>query len=544
MKIEEFKINYNHVISSENIMFHSGTMNGPMMSPWFNLDSGSEMMRSDPGHDYPFGPNHLMAIGDLIIVSTHGSGIRFHRLANTGAITYIAGESTMVGADYHGISFAYHAPTKRLYVGADGLNGIQEVDITDLVNGGTTYTKERFVVKGTINTDTVGNNYAQGLAFAGDWLYYSGDSSDITQQGRWNVVTDTHEVLDVVNKYENMDSGRNITYDPISDRIFVQGFYNGQIWCTVNASTAGAVTYQIRYDWLGVGNDGYGRGLIVIDKNNSNYIFFESNDRYVKIDITNAITGVDMNCPFSPDWSSVKSSNWHDLGLAGHYRMGTLNPDFGSDFIQVMGNDGWCRKGGWVDQETGNIITHPRNTFLHQSRDYMEYDYMAVPVRATLPDSTPVWVHGGYGGGEGHQFNVYSDTDGKYKLMESANCIVGTYQFSDLSIIQACQLPNLDKYLNEPSGTSLIIQVSNDNGVTWENYIENSNNIHVFQSTGNQVRIKYLFSGGSGKKAAYLYGKDSSGGDFYNFKVTLINDLPDLTKKIRIARYRGLRRRR
>lgn len=543
MKLENFKIQSTDVVDSSNILFYSGLMNGPVMSPWFNLDSTQELSRYNLYGDEPLGRDHTMTIGNLLIISSHGEGIQFFRVSDAGVITSLGGDTSPVGTDTYGNTFAYHPGTKSLFVGVDGVNGIQELDITELIDEtGTAFTYGRLVLKGTINTDTVGYSYARGLAFAGDWLYYSGDDTDITEQGRWNVVTDVHETLTVVNKDENMDKGHNVTYDDQTDRIFVQGWYNGQIWCTVNASTAGAITYQVRYEAAGIGNDGYTRGF-AIDKDNRNYIYVESNKRIAKVDITNAVNGTNRDVPFAADWASSNTWYWYDVGLTSNGRWGTVNPDFESDLIKFMANDGWYRKGGWLDQENGNPVVMPRQIQYHQSRDYYEYDYEAVPVLATSTNGTKYWLMTGYGGGEGHAINVFPEATGKITLCETAHCTVGSYQFADTSNIEACSFPHIDILKNEPSGTNMTIQVSNNNGSTYETYNEGTTGIYQFTSTGNALRIKFSMSGGSGKTAAYLYGRDTSNNSFYQLTVNLISNIPDVTKTVYLARYKGLRRR-
>jgi hypothetical protein len=49
------------------------------------------------------------------------------------------------------------------------------------------------------------------------------------------------------------------------------------------------------------------------------------------------------------------------------------------------------------------------------------------------------------------------------------------------------------------------MEVSNDNGVTWELYDWTSEAVHIFSSTGYQVRVKISLTG-TGISSSYIIG--------------------------------------
>ena len=69
-------------------------------------------------------------------------------------------------------------------------------------------------------------------------------------------------------------------------------------------------------------------------------------------------------------------------------------------------------------------------------------------------------------------------------------------QFSDGSNIAAVDVDSGGYEVKTQSGTSVAIEVSNNNGSTYETY---TGGIHTFSSTGNKIRLRYSFTGQENK---------------------------------------------
>ena len=73
-------------------------------------------------------------------------------------------------------------------------------------------------------------------------------------------------------------------------------------------------------------------------------------------------------------------------------------------------------------------------------------------------------------------------------------------------------IPALDEFVI-PSNCALNVFVSSNNGTNWETYDKDSNEAHVFSTTGTQLRIK-LSATGHPNKAPFLQTKGSLSVDY------------------------------
>jgi len=110
--------------------------------------------------------------------------------------------------------------------------------------------------------------------------------------------------------------------------------------------------------------------------------------------------------------------------------------------------------------------------------------------KVTSANGTDYWAACGYSW-DGHAINSYSKPlllKTNYSVTFGAN---DQNQFLSGGNISACDLTGgYTAYI--PSNTSLSLEVSNNNGSTYETY---SGGIHTFSSTGDRLRVRYTFNG-------------------------------------------------
>jgi hypothetical protein len=142
-------------------------------------------------------------------------------------------------------------------------------------------------------------------------------------------------------------------------------------------------------------------------------------------------------------------------------------------------------------------------------------------------NGTPYWIKLGYGY-DGHSFKVWTDDIGN-GLVGNWEVEYGTYTLDGNANIDFVNLGLVDHYT--PSGCSLSVYVSNNNGSTWELYTASDDDHHMFNSTGHQLRVKYLASGQE-DKAPY---KLASAFDTATYG-TLYESLKDVTIPYKVTR--------
>ena len=536
------------ILSSSNIQFDDATTY--MITPFWDGRSNlpedyvtKTATTTDGDNDMTLYARSAKVDGNLVLVGGWDDGLIIYRINDDGSITQVYWDDTPGAMNYNYIStIAIDTVTKKGWLGSQNAgHGIQEFDYSDIVTGGSTVTYGQFEPQANFNTTTMGYSSAggDGMVLVGDWIYYSGQNSGIDRQGRWNPYTNTHELLTVTNlDTEDIYRG-GVMYDEVNNRVFATGYYSGQIWCTVNPESATPTTYQIRYEALGLGgsNDNYSHQMLVM-KENPNHLMVGGNyGQAAVIDITQPLTGVSREAENVP--RGYTPFNMSSYGYNGIAPIFAPNPDYGTDFLFIHPR-GYFRKGGWFDIEEGNWVGSPKLARLHESKDYLDFNYCLIPLQVLTTNGTKYWFLSGYDY-DGRYIYIHSDEQGKIKLASTSNIEFGNMQFDDTSNITSV-LFNVGDLEHTPVNTNIYYTASNNNGNTWEALTKDA--IHFFSSVGNDLRLKINFSN-PGNKASYILSKCTTITKSNGLSVTLFGGSNVETyKNIQIARKRGLRRRR
>ena len=201
--------------------------------------------------------------------------------------------------------------------------------------------------------------------------------------------------------------------------------------------------------------------------------------------------------------------------------------------------------------EFGNHVGSMRHYNLHQSRDYLEFGYTAVPKKAISPNGTEYWISAGYNY-DGRYVYVHTPAQGgEPKLASSSDITFGNSKLNVDGKNILGLVVNMGDLLHTPSGTSYTIAASNNGGVTWETVLPDET--HIFSSKGSDVKVKISFSNPY-YKATYVMSKGAINTKSNGLTVTLITDEKDVSNtspsfletmsQVFIARRRGLGRQR
>ena len=497
--------------------------------PEYKTHMGNATQNTVVRPDRPISLTGFHADDNYLIVSSWGEGFGVTRINSDGTATEIYHDNTPLNSYPYYNSLAIDRTRKLAIIGNYVYGNLKLYNFNgDWEN--TPITTTLTEAGAGLPSDEVGYSYCNGLAIAGDWLYISPDDKSFTNVTRWNTQTSGSEDLVRTGSYAAIGRGAWY-YDEPRDRMFhqPQTSYNSYLTCVVSASSyTDAKAYTIRWDTAGL-STGYGRGDgVAVDESSPNQLWVMGYYRVAKLDITNCLldpadqnysvqatrvsptgTPIDMSSSFP---SALYSATSAYVRVATHPDVDTvwLIPDRGNISLIT----------GYVDTEDGQPVFIPYRTGTNIS-DNTPYgtDYGNWFQKITF-ESTAYWVTYGYGGPYGYRLNIWDDSVAKPELFESWSFETNAIQMDNSENITKITIDS-DSGIAVPPNSTLIISVSNNNGSVWETY-GNIGQEHVFQSTGNQFKIKFV-ANGSTSSSPRIIGKA--------LKIVL-SDIPTLNRPI------------
>lgn len=483
--------------------------------------------------------------GDLLFTVGWGDGFAVRRLNNDGTMTRLFYENNFLWRDTsssynHLTSVTLDKVNKKGVVMTYNVEGYTTFDYSGLINGGTNFVKHPrpshsnpdFFI-GSQDTgggyvNRVGSSYFGGLAAAGSWIYAGDhDGHHYKKVMRRNIHTGVEERLDTTSA-SVMHPGsapmdRNgyryyIAYDEVNDRIYYFPYYNGSFNVILDASTDNPKTVWCDKRDMGYGDDGYEQGLFVFDPvNEPNIISMGSATYHIKIDITPCFTG---SAP-----TFIARVNEQDATIGNQFgvymRAGTKYQSTTAgqptdkmvgypNFLPISPDRGKAMSNyGWVDYEHGVHVAQLRpNNVTEDTSSYGRggthwTDYGQPVFRMYSANGTEYWVQTGYGY-HGHSFRIWN--------REYANHLIPNWQI-DFNLGGLDNNASIDfVYWSKeghyiPSGCTLSLFVSNDNGQTWEAYSGDDDTEHIFSnqtstgSSSNRLRCRMVGTGDVSKNA-------------------------------------------
>jgi hypothetical protein len=543
-------------LTRSNILSHSGAIitdsanNGAFgIFPQFKGGISNSVVRSGSG-DYDGGdrvigfPNGYEVDGDLLFTVGWGDGFAVRRLNNDGTLSRIYYENQFLyrdtGSTYnHMHNIAIDTTNKLGVVMTHNVDGYTTFDYSGCVDGGTTFVKDarpshsnpqRFIGgagSSGLNISSVGLYYSSGLVAAGEWIYAGEyDGRHYRRAVRRNLNTGVEEVIGNSSGTGDLYSGsatidRNgyrytLSYDEVNDRVFYQAYYGGSMIVVLDASTSTPELLWVDLGDAGQGTNSYDMGIFIPDPVNApNRMWIGHYNRFNDIDITPCLSGSAPTIHANiPSITYFVTNPLNRLGTKYQKTSGTPMDKIPSypNFVPLNADRGRCDVGGWID--TSNNVPVAIDDYSSVTEDTSNgrgispyFDYSAPAVLMSSSNGTKYWVKMGYGG-YGHQFHVWAENTKPYELKGNWEIIFGTFTLDNNANIDHVSLPQVSDF-GIPSSTTLTIYVSNNNGSSWETYDKNSNNTHVFSTSGTQLRIKFS-ANGQPDKAPYYSG---SGGD-------------------------------
>lgn len=487
-----------NIISNTNVLFHTGLRK--LLSLWYKYHNDNEVNTNTLAPERPISNEGFKVDEDLILVCSWGQGFGVHRVNNDGTMTKIYQDSTPHSSYAYYNSIAIDKINKIAAVGSYAANGITFYDYSGAMAGGSTVTKLITLVttSGGLLGDEPGLSYTNGLGTAGEWFYYSTEDYTFTvvHRFKYNAGTPIFESITIQNRRTGHRYGA-VYEDPVNDRIFIHSYYDYEMTVVTGASTASPKAFQIRYDSItSIDPHGYMHACI-IDKDNPNHIWTGDSGRFFKLDITACLVdGVAAGT--LPTLISKLFQSTSELMTYTNMRFSAPFGD--SRFIMVQGDRDWNRRGGWVDTQNSQVVNISKYESATQSagRNWLYMSYAAKPQLVQSAGGTKYWAVSGYSW-DGHSWRTYAESN--MGLMESGEIILGTFQLDNLASIGGFTWHDISDYLYQPSGSSISIQVSNNNGASWEAYTPGTT--HEFATTGNQLRIKLTLTG-NGYVSGYL----------------------------------------
>ena len=416
---------------------------------------------------------------------------------------------------------------------------------TDFIDpSGTNSRAENYYVR------RVGYWYAGGLCAAGEWIYASEHDAGRHYRHfpRRNLATGAQEFLEGGyeeggnDKYSgSADNDRNgyrafLSYDEVNDRMYYWDYEgNGAFTVILDASTSTPETLWCDLEDTVAGSgstfsqNGYCResGLFVPDPANApNVVIMAGYDYIQKVDYTNCFSG---SAPNVTDRFYLRNFA-EGVDYNGITRFGTKYqktsgtpmdklPDYAGDYIPVVGDRGYGKvDGGFFDLSTFKMYSRRQltNYVEDQSSVYggsargrsFQSDYGVNSVLMSSANGTKYWIRMGYGA-DGHAFRVWSEATKPMELAGDGDweVVFGTFTLPNSAAIDMVFVGGLHNFVI-PSSCSLNVSVSNNNGSSFESYDKDSNEAHVFSSTGTQLRVK-LTGNGHPNKSPFSCSKDS-----------------------------------
>lgn len=529
--------------SYTNCTLGSDTKGNYWVEPTWQLNDSVRITRDDWNGDRCIGTKGSVYILDQqwAITVSWGDGVAIRRINDNGSITRVFGVSNGNGYNHHN-SLAVHEGLGLIFVSQYNTSRMGVIDISAWIaagkpdNGtGIVKTDNIYYNDSTWNfpTDRVGTSYENGLCIVGDWLYMATYArNSISGVYRWNVITHQHEIVSIANNTRTSSSWEGtFTYDSTNDVLWFQVRWDGGLNKIESASSANPNAYIISYTGNGDSRDVRHKGVIYVD-GDTNRIITGGDNRILELDITNCSATSSEAVVVRTSLTTTGINNlpqYHGIGSDDPYNLNEYKGGnaYGSNFINIYSDRGHLRKGGWLNLDTlAPVGRNGENDYSH-SNDTWFTDYTGGVYKMTSANGTHYW--GGFGyGWDGHAVNVYPNP---YLLKDNYTLTFGggsSASFDDNSPISALDLSG-GYDLNVPSGCTVSTQVSNNNGSTYENF---TSGIHVFSSTGNKIRVRYIFTGleykmpyltSLGLPIAYIYAagfEHSSSAKTLNYKIS------------------------
>lgn len=461
---------------------------GVMLTPQHKL-LDSDRITKLSNHN-PTSYHGVKVDGDLIFTIGWSQGFYIHRLENDGSVTELYRDSSPLGGGYY-TSLAIHLPTQQAFVGHYSYDGLA---IYDYSVDPTAPTKTILKEVDGLPFDRLGEAYGSAFDIAGDWLYMSPNEKEYTNCVRMNVNTQAIEEITVSNQQLNFR--RNyLHYDSVNDQMFYLSShsYNTDMFVVKNASTTNPACYGLNMNSI-PHVDWRGRACgIYVDPTNENILTAMINYRIHKIDFSGIINSTSTT-PTSLAYSESRSG--YPNSFNGYGRIAT-HPER-SDMLLILPERGGTIGCGWVDLDRSDWVESNRHDGWHGGKYTGAIhlnDYMSEPHIGTSANGTQYIVTAGHGWDYG--LLVFPHGSGMFDLYENTDIQFGAFTMNGNQNISHVIVRGLEKDVTywEPSGTTLTVWVSNDNGATWETYDTNSQTPHKFVSTGYQLKLKIGFNG-------------------------------------------------
>ena len=483
---------------------------------WQMNDSDSRVTRDDWHGDRCIGSHGSVHILDQqwILSVSWGDGFAIRRINDDGTITRVSSDTHPNGYN-HNTSLAYHPGTRQAVVSQYNTSRVGVIDLGPWIDAGKpddgagiTYIKNIYQKDSTWNfpTDRVGTSYECGLKFAGDWLYMASYSRD-TLNGevyRWNIITREYEKVKLANNtYNSQHWEGSFIYDDRLDRMFYQVRWSGGLNIIDNASTSSPTGYMVKYSGNSKGSNHCTYKGVVYKDGNPNTILVGGDWRFFLLDISDV-------SPTNPTPVFLQDTYAYSYGFRQYYPFGSEDPymedeyrggnPYKDKFIPIRSDRGWLRKGGWFDIENFKAVGRNGENDYSQHRDTYFTDYMGGTFKVTSANGTDYYLGCGYGW-DGNRISVFN---APYLPKTEYQVIFGgsDKSFNNNENITAVDLTN-GYEVNSQTNTNVSVEVSNNNGSTWEVY---QGGIHTFTSTGYQFKVKYVFTGHE-YAMPYLYAK-------------------------------------
>ena len=520
-----------------------GTGNCLVSSSSGEYDGGDRVIGFHNGYDID---------GDILITVGWGDGCAVRRLNNDGSMTKLYHDNNALwrdtGSTYNHIqSVAMAKGCNKAVIMSYNVYGYSIIDYSGAVdgtsNGGAVIREDRpshtnptDFVDATTNNDRsngylrrAGYWYAGGLCAAGEWIYGSShDAIHYKRYPRRNLATGVEEMLSGTTdkRSGSADEDRNgyrafLSYDEVNDRMYYFNYEgNGGFTVIFDASTSDAKPVWCDMEDTVSGPNttftanGYMRetGMFIADPVNSpNVIIAPGYDHLYEIDYTNCLTG-----GFPDIQRRVYLRNFSDgVDYNGITRFGTKfqktsgtpmdkMPGYADSWVPLSGDRDYGRvDGGHLNLETFDIYSRKQLTSYTEDQSSVfngsargrsfQSSYGVNPVLMSSANGSKYWIRMGYGS-DGHSFRIWPESAKPIELVGNWEIIYGTYTLANSASIDMVHVTGATDAVI-PSGCSLNVYVSNNNGSTWESFDRDSDIAHVFASTGTQLRIKISATG-------------------------------------------------
>lgn len=529
-----------------------GTGNTLVSSTTGEYDGGDRVIGFHNGYDID---------GDILITVGWGDGCAVRRLNNDGSMTKLYHDNNALWRDTtstynHLQSVAMAKGVNKAVIMSYNVYGYSIIDYRGAVDGTTnsgnviredrpTHTNPTDFVDEAGNRSNgylrrTGNSYYGGLCAAGEWVYgASHDAIHYKRYPRRNLATGVHEMLEGAgtnsDKYTgSADNDRNgyrayLNYDEVNDRMYYWEYEgNGSFTVILDASTSSPKTLWCDLEDSISGTNptkyavnGYSReqGMLCPDPTTApNVIICGGYDYILKVDYSACFTGgapIVLNLNYLRNYDNgIDLNNLSRLGCK--YQKTSGNPmdrmPGYPNHVPLSGDRGY----GKVDSGFHDISSFKTYSVKSMS-SYVEdqasqfggaargrswqSDYGVNMVRMASANGTEYWIRMGYGG-DGHGFRVYPATTNPTEFIGDWEIEYGTFTLTNSANVDMVFIGGLSDFVI-PSNCSLTTYVSNNNGSSWETYDKETDEAHVFSSTGTQLRVK-LIATGHPDKAPFL----------------------------------------